>query len=311
MGDARILVVGSTMIDLIAYADRLPEAGETLVGKRFQMGFGGKGANQAVMAARFGAPVAMVNAVGDDSYGASHLENFKREGIDITWMRTVPGSSGVAPIWVDGAGVNRIIIVPGANDATEAAVAEAAVREFKPTIVVGQFEVPQATTLAAFRAARAAGITTLLNPAPAAPIDPELLAHSDWVAPNETEFTAIFGGSAIGPDGDERIRSASDRSGNRLVVTLGEQGAALAVPGEPIRRIAAPRVKAVDTTGAGDSFLGAFSFGLASGLAPDRAAELAVACASASVQKAGTQSSYLSRDEAAALAAPYLAGGTR
>ena len=308
MGSARILVVGSTMIDLIAYAQRLPEAGETLVGTKFQMGFGGKGANQAVMAARFGAPVAMVNAVGDDAYGASHLQNFSSEGIDTRWMRTVPGSSGVAPIWVDGAGVNRIIIIPGANDATDPAVAAEAVREFQPTIVVGQFEVPQHVTLSAFRAAREAGITTLLNPAPAAPITPELLAHADWIAPNETEFTAIFGGSAVGADGDTRLRAAADRSGIRLAVTLGEHGAALVVPGEPIVRISAPRVKAVDTTGAGDAFLGAFAFGLASGLTPERSAELAVACASASVQKAGTQSSYLSRDEAAALAAPYLEG---
>ena len=116
MSAARILVVGSTMMDLISYAKVIPNAGETLVGDRFQMGFGGKGANQAVQAARFGAPVAMVNAVGDDAYGASHLANFVKEGIDTRWMRTVPGSSGVAPIWVDANGINRIIIVPGANN---------------------------------------------------------------------------------------------------------------------------------------------------------------------------------------------------
>ncbi len=104
MSEARVLVVGSTMMDLIAYAQRLPEVGETLVGDRFQMGFGGKGANQAVMAARFGAPVAMVNAVGNDAYGAAHMENFVKEKIDTTWMRTVEESSGVAPIWVDAKG---------------------------------------------------------------------------------------------------------------------------------------------------------------------------------------------------------------
>ncbi len=309
MSTARILVVGSTMMDLISYAKVIPNAGETLVGDRFQMGFGGKGANQAVQAARFGAPVAMVNAVGDDAYGASHLANFVREGIDTRWMRTVPGSSGVAPIWVDANGINRIIIVPGANNETDPAVAEAAVRDFKPTIVVGQFEIPQATTLAAFRAARAAGITTLLNPAPAAPIDPELLAVSDWLAPNEMEFTTLFGGSAIGDGADERILAAAAKSGVNLLVTLGGHGAAIAQRGQPLQRVSAPKVTVVDTTGAGDSFLGAFSFGLASGLTPVRAAELAVACASESVQKPGTQSSYLSKEEAARLAAPYLAGG--
>jgi len=308
MGAARILVVGSTMMDLIAYATRLPEAGETLVGTRFQMGFGGKGANQAVMAARFGAPVAMVNAVGNDAYGAAHLENFANEGIDTTWMRTVDGSSGVAPIWVDGQGKNRIIIVPGANDATDPAVAAAAVAEFRPSIVVGQFEIPQATTLAAFRAARAAGITTLLNPAPAASIDPELLAATDWLAPNEPEFGAIFGGETRSERADDDIRAAADRSGVRLVVTLGSAGAAIALPGSPVRRIPAPKVKAVDTTGAGDAFLGAFAFGLSGGLEPETAARLAVACASSSVERLGTQSSYLSREEATALAAPYLEG---
>ena len=111
MSEPRILVVGSTMVDLIAYAKRLPEAGETIVGDRFQIGLGGKGANQAVMAARFGVPVAMVNAVGDDAYGATHMKNFADEGIDTTWMRTVKGSSGVAPIWVDASGMNRIITI--------------------------------------------------------------------------------------------------------------------------------------------------------------------------------------------------------
>ncbi len=306
--EARILVVGSTMIDLIAYARRLPEAGETLVGERFASGFGGKGANQAVMAARFGAPVAMVNAVGDDSYGATHYENFRSEGIDVTWMRTVPGSSGVAPIWVDGNGVNRIIIIPGANERTDPAVAVEAVGAFRPTVVVAQFEIPQATTLAAFRAARAAGATTLLNPAPAAPIDPALLALTDWLAPNETEFATIFGGSAVGDGADARISAAAASAGVRLAVTLGERGVVLALPGAPLVRVPAPMVEAVDTTGAGDAFIGAFAFGLGSGLAPEAAARLAVACASESVRGHGTQTSFLGRDAARALAAPYLGG---
>ena len=118
-----ILVVGSTMIDLIAYADVLPEDGQTIVGRRFAMGFGGKGANQAVAAARLGADVAMVNCVGEDAYGAQTLDNFAAQGVDATFVRRVPGSSGVAPIWVDAAGRNRIICVPGANDETSPAPA--------------------------------------------------------------------------------------------------------------------------------------------------------------------------------------------
>ncbi|MFM7781995.1 MAG: ribokinase, partial [Candidatus Limnocylindrus sp.] len=227
MGEPRILVVGSTMMDLIAYVQRLPEVGETLVGDRFQMGFGGKGANQAVMAARFGTPVAMVNAVGNDAYGSAHMENFAKEGIDTTWMRTVEGSSGVAPIWVDAKGKNRIIIIPGANNSTDPAVAESAVREFAPAIVVGELEIPQRVTLAAFRAARAAGITTLLNPAPAAELDPALLAATDWLAPNETEFATIFGGEPRGDGASARIKAAAVKSGAKLVVTLGSAGAVI------------------------------------------------------------------------------------
>ena len=307
MSEPRILVVGSTMMDLIAYAQRLPEVGETLVGDRFQMGFGGKGANQAVMAARFGAPVAMVNAVGNDAYGSAHMENFAKEGINTTWMRTVEGSSGVAPIWVDAKGKNRIIIIPGANNNTDPTVAETAVREFAPAIVVGELEIPQHVTLAAFCAARAAGITTLLNPAPAAELDPDLLAATDWLAPNETEFATIFGGEPRGDGAATRIKAAAAKSGAKLVVTLGSAGAVIAMPDEELINIPAPEAKVIDTTGAGDAFLGAFAFGLASGLTPVEAAKLSVACASASVERLGTQSSYLSREDAAALAAPYLA----
>jgi ribokinase len=259
------------------------------------------------MAARFGAPVAMVNAVGNDAYGSAHMENFAKEGINTTWMRTVEESSGVAPIWVDAKGKNRIIIIPGANNSTDPAVAETAVREFAPAIVVGELEIPQHVTLAAFRAARAAGITTLLNPAPAAELDPDLLAATDWLAPNETEFATIFGGEPRGDGAVARIKAAAAKSGAKLVVTLGSAGAVIAIPGEELINISAPEAKVIDTTGAGDAFLGAFAFGLASGLTPVEAAKLSVACASASVERLGTQSSYLSREDAAALAAPYLA----
>ena len=151
MDGPRIVVVGSTMTDLVAYAQRLPEAGETLEGTDFRTGFGGKGANQAVAAARFGASVAMVNAVGDDAYGRATLDNLAAEGIDITDVEVVPGSSGIAPIWVDGAGMNRIIIIPGANRHVRAEGAVAAVTRHRPTVVVGQFEIPQATTAGGVR----------------------------------------------------------------------------------------------------------------------------------------------------------------
>ncbi len=300
-----ILVVGSTMIDLIAYADRLPGAGETLVGTRFRMGFGGKGANQAVAAARFGARVTMVNTVGEDSYGAEYLANFAAQGVDTTYVRRVPGSSGVAPIWVDGEGMNRIIIVPGANLQVPPGLGVQAVEDVRPAVVVGQLEIPQDATTAAFAAARAAGAITVLNPAPAADLDPGLLAVSDWLVPNEHEFVLLGGGALSGdPDAEDvQVAALANRLGLSLVVTLGERGAAVLPRGGSISRIAPPVVKAVDTTGAGDAFVGAFAVGLAEGWDPVDAARLGCAFAADSVTRQGTQASFADPAGAAAIRA--------
>lgn len=301
----RIVVVGSTMTDLVAYAPRLPEAGETLEGTDFRTGFGGKGANQAVAAARFGANVAMVNAVGDDAYGRATRENLAAEGIDTTDVEVVAGSSGIAPIWVDGAGMNRIIIIPGANRHVRADAARAAVARHRPAVVVGQFEIPQAVTTAGFAAAREVGATTILNPAPGAPIDPDLLALTDWLVPNESEFTLIAGVSLTGDDGGDgaTIASFADRIATSLVVTLGERGAVVRPRGGSLTHVPATRVTAVDTTGAGDAFVGAFAVGLACGLDPVVAARLGCAAAADSVTRLGTQTSFASRDDAAAILA--------
>ena len=301
----RILVVGSTMIDLIAYADVLPEDGQTIVGRRFAMGFGGKGANQAVAAARLGADVAMVNCVGEDAYGAQTLDNFAAQGVDATFVRRVPGSSGVAPIWVDAAGRNRIICVPAANDETTAALALEAFAAIGPTVVVAQFETPQATTAAVFGAARAAGVTTVLNPAPAAPIDPAVLVATDWLVPNEHEFALIGGGLLDGDVGieNERIAAFGAAHGVSLVVTLGARGAAVLPLGGTVTRVPSPVADAMDTTGAGDAFVGGFAVGLAEGWTAIEAARLGCAFAADSVTRAGTQSSFATREDAAAILA--------
>jgi ribokinase len=299
----RILVVGSTMIDLIAYADRLPDDGETVVGTSYETGFGGKGANQAVMAARFGADVAIVNAVGDDAHGTAYLERFAAEGIDTTFVRRVPGSSGVAPIWVDRTGTNRIIVVPGANGEVLPELAAEAVGSFRPDVVLGQFEIPQRTTAAGFAAARRIGATTVLNPAPAAPVDPDLLAVTDWLVPNAPEFALIAGGP-LGASPDDQVttvRAFGDRLGVSMVVTLGERGALVVPLGSAETWVDAPRVGAVDTTGAGDAFLGAFAVGLALGRSPVAAVALGCVAAADSVTRRGTQTSYADRASADAL----------
>ena len=305
MPEPTILVVGSTMIDLIAYADVLPEAGQTVVGTGFAMGFGGKGANQAVAAARLGARVSMVNCLGEDSYGADTLRNFEAQGVDTAWVRQVPGSSGVAPIWVDAAGMNRIICVPGANDDTSPELAVAAFEAIRPSLVVAQFETPQATTAAVFGAARATGVPTVLNPAPAAPIEEAVIAATDWLVPNEHEFALIGGETLDGDTGreDARMRELADRLGVSLVVTLGDRGAAVLPAGGAVSRVAAPGVRAMDTTGAGDAFVGAFVVGLASGWSAEEAARLGCAFAADSVTRPGTQSSFATRDAAAAMRA--------
>ena len=286
-----VVVVGSTMIDLVAYASRFPRSGETLVGDRFQMGFGGKGANQAVMARLLGAEVVMVNCLGEDAYGDMTLENFAGFGIDVTNVYRVPGASGVAPIWVEPDGSNRIIIVPGANHELTADQAARSVRRApEAAAVVGQFEIPQEVTAAAFAAARQQGATTVLNPAPAAPLSGDILESSDWLIPNEVEFETLAGEA---PDSDHAIAAFARETATRLVVTLGEDGAALVSPGfDRVTRIPSPRVDPVDTTGAGDAFVGAFVVGLASGLGERDAVRLGNACAADSVTRPGTQSSF-------------------
>lgn len=305
MGNARIMVVGSTMIDLVAYADRLPGDGETVVGSSYATGFGGKGANQAVMAARLGAEVAMVNSLGEDDHGTSYLGQFAAEGVDTTFIRRVQGSSGVAPIWVDRKGTNRIIIVPGANLSVRPEVAAEAVETLRPQVVIGQFEIPQATTAAGFAAARTLGATTVLNPAPAAPVDSGLLGVTDWLVPNEPEFELIAG-VPLGETDEDRARvvaSFADRLGVSVVVTLGERGA-LVVPrsGGP-SLVEAPRVEAVDTTGAGDAFVGAFAVGLALGRSVEAAVRLGCVAAADSVTRRGTQASYPDKAAAAGILA--------
>ena len=293
MSKAVIAVVGSAMIDLTAYAAVIPAPGQTLEGDLFTTGFGGKGANQAVIAAHCGAEVHFVGKLGRDLFGDSIAENFKKLGIDSEYVERSDTPNGVAHIWVDANGENRIIIIPGANHEIESKKAIEAIESIAGlAVVVAQCEIKQEVTLAAFSAAKKRGCVTILNPAPYQPLSEDLLAVTDWIIPNETEFKELHGQAPIS---DDVLKSF--RPGKNSIVTLGSEGAVLITSEGNLTRMSAPKVDAVDTTGAGDAFVGVFAFGLASGKNPEDAMKLGIKVASLSVTRKGAQSSYPSQAE--------------
>lgn len=295
LAGTNIAVIGSTMMDLTVYADILPAAGETRFGESFTTGFGGKGANQAVMAARTGAKVAMITGIGKDGFGDESLQNFKDCQMETSSVLRLNTHTGVAHIWVDGQGQNRISIVPGANFALTPQDGIDEVNKLKnANVLIAQCEIPQEVTLAAFRTAQELGITTILNPAPYQPLTDDLLELTDWLIPNEIEF-AELDHSHRAPDSDEVI--ASLRSKGRTIVTLGSEGAALVTLDGKVKRFSAKKVSAIDTTGAGDCFIGAFAAALASGASEESAVQFGIDCATKSVMRKGAQSSYPTLEE--------------
>jgi ribokinase len=288
--DTKIAVIGSTMMDLTVYADILPAAGETRFGESFTTGFGGKGANQAVMAARTGATVTMITGIGNDGFGDESLQNFKNRKMDTSSVLRLDTHTGVAHIWVDGQGQNRISIVPGANFKLTPQDAIDEVSKLKNvSVLIAQCEIPQEVTLAAFRTAQELGITTILNPAPYQPLTEELLDLTDWLIPNEIEFAELDKAHRA-PDTDEIIASLRDKG--RTIVTLGSEGAALVTAEGKVKRFSAKKVSATDTTGAGDCFIGAFAAAIAAGAGEDSAVQFGIDCATKSVTRKGAQSSY-------------------
>ena len=297
MRPAVIAVVGSAMMDLTAYAEVLPEAGQTLAGQLFTTGFGGKGANQAVMAAHCGAEVHFIGKLGNDVFGTAIADNFVKVGIHSQYVDRSETPNGVAHIWVDGRGENRIIIIPGANHEIEVSRAVAAINAIAELqIVVAQCEIKQEVTTAAFKAAKARGCITILNPAPYQELSAELLQLTDWLIPNETEFRELHGSL---PTSDDVLKSF--RPGKSSIVTLGSEGAVYISPQGELHRVSAPKVTAVDTTGAGDSFVGSFAYSLASGKDPIAAMSFGIKVASLSVTRKGAQSSYPDQAEIATL----------
>lgn len=288
------------MIDLISTVPRLPKLGETLVGNSFHLGYGGKGANQAVMAAKLGAQVTMVNKVGRDVFGEGTLKNYREQGIDTTHVLFDESRfSGVAPIFVDNNAQNFIVIVPGANlGLLPADVHHAEQVILDADILICQLEIPIETTLEAFRVAKRGNVRTILNPAPAAPIPDELLQLSDICAPNETE-TELLTGLPVDTlsQAETAARKLLTRGTKTVILTLGERGALL-VDEHTVENIPAVKVDAVDPTGAGDAFIGSLAVYLGEGLPIRDAIRRANAVAALSVTRIGTQISFPGRAEA-------------
>lgn len=289
-----VCVVGSTNLDLTFRAARLPRPGETIIGQTFQVGFGGKGANQAVMAARLGARVTMVGKVGRDVFGEQLLRNFRDNQIDLSHVGIAGDqASGAASIVVDDQARNCILIVPGANGSLSPRdVRSAAVAIAVADVLLGQLEVPVDATLEAFRIARSSNVTTILNPAPAAPMPDELLAFTDLCVPNETEVESLTGQPVhTWEQAETAAQCLSERGPRTVLVTLGDRGVLL-MNGRNVERVPALTVPAVDTSGAGDAFIGSLAVFLAHGRSLNDAVRRANAVAAISVTRSGTQSSF-------------------
>lgn len=288
---SRVHVLGSINCDLVIRVAAHPRGGETVLGGDLAQFPGGKGANQAVAARRAGAQTALIGAVGDDAFGAGMRDFLGREGIDCRGLRvddTMP--TGIALIAVAAGGENTIIVSPGANGGLAADDAEALEAQ-AGDLVIAQFEVPDAFITAGFVRARACGARTLLNPAPMRPIQPELLGLTDILVLNETELEAASGTGALASDG--AILAAAQalaKDGRVVIVTLGARGC-LAIAGAETIQVPGERVTALDTTGAGDCFVGYLAAGLAGGIHHVDALSRANRAAAISVTRAGAASS--------------------
>lgn len=290
---AKVVVIGSLNMDLVTRASRLPRAGETLIGQTFSTVPGGKGANQAVAAARLGADVAMIGCVGSDAYGAQLRDALQVEGIDCQAVSTVDGSSGVALIVVDDSSQNAIVIVAGSNGELTPASLQAFDAVLQAAeVIVCQLEVPMATVGYALKRGRELGKTVILNPAPAsAPLPAEWYASIDYLIPNESEASALSG---VTVDSLDSARVAAlqlvQAGAGKVIITLGAQGA-LFSDGHVFEHLVAPKVKAVDTTAAGDTFVGGFAAALATGKSEAEAIRFGQVAAALSVTRAGAQPS--------------------
>ena len=293
----RIAVVGSANVDLTTFTNQFPRPGETIFGEKFDLGFGGKGANQAVAARLCGAEVFMVARVGSDLFGPATIENFRKQGIDPTHVKQVEGmSSGVAPIFVESNGQNRILVVKGANDALKPADVDAAAETLKSAdCIVLQFEIPVETVYYAIDFARKHGIRCILNPAPAQPVDLSALKDLDYFVPNESEAETIVGCPVKNAEDAKKCAQKLVAGGiRRVIITLGANGSLLASR-DSSEHVPPFAVNAVDSTGAGDAFIGSFAVFLGEGVPEKEAVRRANLYAGLSTTGIGTQKSFYDR----------------
>lgn len=298
-----VVVVGSLNLDVVIGLERMPEVGETVLGTSLAHHAGGKGLNQAVAAARMGAHVHMVGAVGDDDAG-TWLRNIAREdGVSTTHVLTTPGTSGTAVIEVAPGGANRIVVVPGANATVTPTLVEAAIAQIaNPRVVLAQGEVPIDAVAAAMRAGRARGAVTMLNPAPVFDIPRDVMANVDVIVPNESETTALTGlPTTTRVDAAQAAAELVDRGARFAVVTCGSRGASWASASHGAGAVPAFAVRAIDTVAAGDAFCGALAALLAEGLAFGEALQWASAAGGLATTKQGAVPSLPSRAEVRAL----------
>ena len=293
----RIVVLGSLNMDIVLRVPHAPAAGETLLGRSIAHIPGGKGANQAVSCAREGGRVAMIGCVGNDAHGRALREALTQDGIDTAALRTASAEpTGTALILVEDSGQNRIVIVPGANAQIE--IDEAALRQHLQgaAFLVTQFETPMDQVTRAISVAHGAGCKVLLNPSPVQPIAEPLWPRIDTLVVNEIEAHALCGQAADSPQEAALAGQALRAKGiARVVVTLGARGA-VAIDADGARHHPAPKVQAVDTTAAGDTFLGALAVALGEGQPFDEAVRLGIRAAALCIQQPGAQPSIPQRD---------------
>lgn len=284
----KIIVIGSSNTDMVIKAAKIPVPGETVLGGEFKMGPGGKGANQAVAAARLGGDVTFICKVGNDLFGENAIKGYKKDGIDTSSVLYSEKPSGTALIMVDEGGENIISVAPGANgDFTPEDVEKVADVIRKADYVVFQLEIPVDTVLAAAKIASEAGAYVILNPAPACKLPSELFKYISLVTPNQTEIAILTG---IDGDIEAGMTRLNEMGVKDVILTLGSKGSAI-WDGKKAEIVPAQKVKAVDTTAAGDTFCGALCVALSEGKTKKEAVEFATKASALTVQKMGAQES--------------------